>query len=59
MPYYEYRCKKCGDIFDYKKSISDPHPTECEKCQGEIERYHSQPTTVQYKGKWFKTEGKY
>jgi putative FmdB family regulatory protein len=63
MPLYDYKCIPCGNIFEVKKSVNEPNPTDCPNCKcGPVERYHASDTTglVQYKGPgWFKTDGKY
>jgi len=61
MPFYDYRCGECDTISEFSKRINDPHPTICPKCGEEgLERIHTSPTFVEYKGKgWFKTDGKY
>ena len=61
MPLYDYVCEACGHVFEVKKSISEPEPGICPKCQqGPISRYFSSVPHVEYKGKgWFKTDGKY
>jgi putative FmdB family regulatory protein len=33
MPIYEYKCKKCGENFELKRSIWDPKKDiKCPKC---------------------------
>lgn len=62
MPMYDYFCPTCDKVFELRKGINDPHPTECPTCRcGPVERYHgNSDQLVQYKGKgWMKTDGKY
>jgi putative FmdB family regulatory protein len=63
MPLYDYKCVACEKVFEVKRSINDPDPTECPDCKcGPIERYHGSDSggLVQYKGPgWMKTSGKY
>ncbi len=36
MPLYEYRCKKCGAIFDKLRPVSQPDKDiRCPRCQSE------------------------
>lgn len=32
MPIYEYRCDKCGNVFEILVLGGDQSPPECEKC---------------------------
>lgn len=37
MPTYEYRCKKCGEVFDVSERLAEhaqSHP-QCPKCKSE------------------------
>jgi len=35
MPIYEYRCRKCGEVFESFRAISDSDKdVECPKCGG-------------------------
>lgn len=56
MPLYEYRCKKCGHIFEKIQSFSAPEEKECPICKGEVERLISAPA-IQFKGAgWYVTD---
>ncbi len=56
MPLYEYRCKKCGHVFEKIQKFSDPHVSECPKCGAEVEQVISAPA-VQFKGAgWYVTD---
>lgn len=59
MPVYEYRCKKCGKVFDYKQSMSDEPLKVCpdnicnEEIRGEVERIISSNIGISFKGSGF------
>jgi putative FmdB family regulatory protein len=59
MPIYEYRCKKCGKVFEYKQRMSDAALTVCpeEICdspeRGQVERMISSNVGVVFKGSGF------
>jgi len=38
MPLYEYRCAKCGDVFEVIQKFSDAPLTVHEACGGSVER---------------------
>lgn len=63
MPFYDYKCQECGHLIkDYRKRITEDHPTVCPKCKEEslVQSYDNYDSIVQYKGKgWMKTDGKY
>jgi putative FmdB family regulatory protein len=40
MPLYEYRCMKCGDIFE-KPVLGGGEAIRCPKCQGSVEKLMS------------------
>ena len=52
MPIYEYRCQKCGSVFDVKQSFSEEPLKTHEGCGGEVERLISAPA-LQFKGSGF------
>lgn len=41
MPIYEYKCKDCGNHFEKRQAVSDAPLTECENCQGKLEKQWS------------------
>ncbi|HJZ98010.1 MAG TPA: FmdB family zinc ribbon protein [Candidatus Solibacter sp.] len=56
MPLYEYRCNKCGDVFEVMQKFSDEPVREHEACGGEVERLLSAPA-LQFKGSgWYVTD---
>ena len=53
MPLYEYKCAKCGDIFEVIQKFSDKPLPEHPGCGGAVERLVSAPT-LQFKGSgWY------
>jgi putative FmdB family regulatory protein len=56
MPIYEYKCEKCGEVFDVKQKFSDEPLTQHEGCGGAVERLLSAPA-LQFKGSgWYVTD---
>ena len=56
MPIYEYKCSKCGEIFEAFQKINDDPLTHCKYCKGTVERILSQ-TSFQLKGSgWYLTD---
>lgn len=56
MPIYEYRCSKCGEIFEAFQKINDNPLTACKFCHGRVERLISQ-SSFQLKGSgWYLTD---
>ena len=56
MPLYDYRCEKCGEIFEVRQSFSEPVLTVHEGCGGEVKRLISVPA-LQFKGTgWYVTD---
>jgi putative FmdB family regulatory protein len=53
MPTYDYKCKDCGEIFEYFQSIKDDPFTVCEKCNGEIKRMIGKGAGIIFKGSGF------
>jgi len=43
MPLYEYRCAKCGKVFERLQKFSDPPVVVHEECGGLVERLISAP----------------
>lgn len=53
MPLYEYRCKKCDNIFEVLQKINEEPLTKCLYCQGEVEKLVS-VSSFQLKGSgWY------
>jgi putative FmdB family regulatory protein len=56
LPLYEYRCQKCGAVYEKIQKFSDPPLKSCEKCGGKLERLISSPA-IQFKGSgWYVTD---
>jgi putative FmdB family regulatory protein len=61
MPVYEYKCSKCGKVFEHKQSINDKPLTKCLesvceeeiKGQGEVSRIISSNVGLVFKGSGF------
>ena len=56
MPIYEYKCQKCGSVFEVMQKFSDDPLTSHQDCGGEVERLISSPM-LQFKGSgWYITD---
>ncbi len=56
MPLYEYRCEKCGRVFEVIQKFSDTPLETHEGCGGKVERLISAPA-LQFKGSgWYVTD---
>ena len=56
MPIYEYRCSKCGRVFEAIQKFSDAPLTVDEQCGGAVERLLS-TSALQFKGSgWYVTD---
>jgi len=56
MPNYEYKCGKCGEVFEVRQKFADEPLTVHEKCGGPLERLISAPA-LQFKGSgWYVTD---
>lgn len=56
MPIYEYKCSKCGKIFEELQKITDKPLTRCKICNGRVERLVSN-SSFQFKGTgWYVTD---
>ena len=52
MPLYEYRCEKCGKLFEVRQKFADEPLRVHEECGGPAERLISAPS-LQFKGSGF------
>ncbi len=52
MPLYDYKCAKCGYVFEVQQRISEEPLKHCPKCKGEIKRLIS-PAGIIFKGSGF------
>lgn len=56
MPIYEYKCTKCGEVFETIQKFSDKPLKNCKFCNGRVERLISN-TSFQLKGSgWYLTD---
>jgi putative FmdB family regulatory protein len=56
MPIYEYRCEKCGKVFEVLQRFSDAPLKVHEACGGELEKLISH-SAFQLKGSgWYQTD---
>ena len=56
MPIYEYKCGKCGQVYEARQSFSDEPQKTHDGCGGEVERLISAPA-LQFKGSgWYITD---
>lgn len=57
MPIYEYRCEKCGNVFELlEPTFSEVYEKRCVKCGANAERIMSL-TSFKLKGSgWYKTD---
>jgi putative FmdB family regulatory protein len=56
MPIYEYRCEKCGKVFEVLQRFSDAPLKIHEDCGGEVEKLISH-SAFQLKGSgWYQTD---
>ena len=56
MPIYEYECSECGHRVEVLQKVSDSPLTQCQKCEGKVERLVSSPA-IQFKGTgWYITD---
>jgi putative FmdB family regulatory protein len=52
MPLYDYKCSKCGYIFEVQQRITEDPLKHCPKCKGHIKRLIS-PAGIIFKGSGF------
>ena len=52
MPLYDYKCSKCGYIFEVQQRITEEPLEHCPKCKGHIKRLIS-PAGIIFKGSGF------
>jgi len=53
MPTYEYRCRKCGHVFEVFQNMTDPPRKRCPRCGGRVERLPGTGAGVIFKGSGF------
>ena len=53
MPIYEYGCTKCDHVFEMMQKISDPAPSSCPQCGGDVEKMMSTGAFHLKGGGWY------
>ncbi len=53
MPTYEYKCDKCGHVFEELQSMNDEPLTKCPKCGSKIHRLIGTGAALIFKGSGF------
>lgn len=53
MPTYEYKCTKCGNIFERFQGIKESPATECPSCKGPVKRLIGTGSGLLFKGSGF------
>lgn len=56
MPMYEYKCQKCGHVFELIQRFSDAPLTEHEGCGGVLEKVVSAPAFHLKGSGWYATD---
>jgi putative FmdB family regulatory protein len=56
MPLYDYKCHKCGKVFEVRQKFADDPLKVHDECGGEVHRMISAPA-LQFKGTgWYVTD---
>lgn len=53
MPHYDYKCEKCGHIFEEFQTITEKHIEKCPECQGKVKRLIGGGAGIIFKGSGF------
>ncbi len=53
MPTYDYKCPRCGTVFERVQKMKDPHVAKCPKCGSKAERQLSGGHGIVFKGSGF------
>ena len=56
MPIYEYQCEKCGLVIEKIQKFSDPPLSNCEKCEGKVNKLLSQSSFMLKGSGWYVTD---
>lgn len=56
MPMYEYKCQKCGHVFELIQRFSDAPLTVHESCGGDLEKVVSAPAFHLKGSGWYATD---
>ena len=54
MPIYEYKCNKCGNVFEIRQNFGDKQVECCQEegCKGKVTKLFSPPAII-FKGSGF------
>lgn len=56
MPLYEYKCSKCGLVFEILQKVNAPLLKKCIQCGSPVQKIIS-PSALQFKGDgWYVTD---
>ena len=53
MPTYDYKCKKCENLFEHFQSMTEDPLKTCPECGGEVERLIGAGAGLIFKGSGF------
>lgn len=53
MPTYEYKCEKCGHLFEKFQGISEEPVKHCPECEGKVKRLISPGAGLIFRGAGF------
>ncbi len=53
MPTYDYKCVKCGNMFEQFQSMTAEHIKKCPKCKGAVKRLIGKGAGIIFKGSGF------
>ena len=53
MPTYEYKCEKCGNVFEEFQSMKDDPISVCPNCGGKVQRLIGSGAGLIFKGSGF------
>ena len=53
MPTYDYRCRKCGHLFEVFHSMSDDTPRRCPQCRSKAVKVPGVGAGILFKGSGF------
>jgi len=55
MPTYDYKCTKCGEVFEVSHAMNKQPRVRCAKCKASAQRVISGGMGVVFKGSGFQT----
>ncbi len=53
MPIYEYKCDKCGLVFEARQKFSDAPLKTCRECDGDVSKLISNTAFTLKGGGWY------